>query len=88
VACERSFPDYSGGTVPDFHRLPCYALAGTQDLYNESITKGYLLLPAASALHGSMRRRCRRTFQAGALLDEVHSNFPGWPVHQYEAARC
>src|SRR5580698_8115850 len=23
-------PEYSGGTVPDSHRLPCYALAGTQ----------------------------------------------------------
>ena len=25
-------PDYSGGTMPDLHRLPFYALAGTQDL--------------------------------------------------------
>jgi hypothetical protein len=27
----RIFPDYSGGTMPDLHRLPFYALAGTQD---------------------------------------------------------
>jgi hypothetical protein len=25
-------PDYSGGTAPDLHRLPCYALAGTQNV--------------------------------------------------------
>jgi hypothetical protein len=29
---EASFPDYSGGTVPDSHRLPCYALAGTRNV--------------------------------------------------------
>jgi hypothetical protein len=28
----KVFPDYSGGTVPDSHRLPFYALAGTQDI--------------------------------------------------------
>ena len=28
-----NFPDYSGGTMPDLHRLPFYALAGTQDHY-------------------------------------------------------
>jgi hypothetical protein len=32
VASEESFPDYSGGTMPDLHRLPFYALAGTQDV--------------------------------------------------------
>jgi hypothetical protein len=26
----KVFPDYSGGTVPDLHRLPFYALEGTQ----------------------------------------------------------
>ena len=26
-------PDYSGGTMPDLHRLPFYALTGTQNLY-------------------------------------------------------
>jgi hypothetical protein len=25
-------PDYSGGTMPDSHRLPFYALAGTQNI--------------------------------------------------------
>ena len=35
VAREESFPDYSGGTMPDLHRLPFYALAGTQDISNK-----------------------------------------------------
>ena len=30
---KSQIPDYSGGTMPDLHRLPFYALAGTQDLY-------------------------------------------------------
>ena len=34
-----NFPDYSGGTMPDLHRLPCYALAGTQDLSSTNIHK-------------------------------------------------
>jgi hypothetical protein len=25
-----SLPTYSGGTAPELHRLPCYALAGTR----------------------------------------------------------
>jgi hypothetical protein len=32
-----NFPDYSGGTMPDLHRLPCYALAGTQDISSERL---------------------------------------------------
>jgi hypothetical protein len=35
---ESQFPDYSGGTMPDFHRLPFYALAGTQNLHPKSST--------------------------------------------------
>jgi hypothetical protein len=38
VASGKVFPDYSGGTVPDLHRLPFYALAGTQDLAKPSST--------------------------------------------------
>jgi hypothetical protein len=34
----KVFPDHSGGTVPDLHRLPFYALAGTQDLARASST--------------------------------------------------
>jgi hypothetical protein len=35
---ESFCPDYSGGTVPDLHRLPYYALAGTQDIAKPSST--------------------------------------------------
>jgi hypothetical protein len=38
VASEEFFPDYSGGTMPDLHRLPFYALAGTQELVNQHST--------------------------------------------------
>jgi hypothetical protein len=34
----KVFPDYSGGTAPDLHRLPFYALASTQDLAMASNT--------------------------------------------------
>jgi len=34
---KKSFPDYSGGTAPDLHRLPFYALGGTQNVYKISI---------------------------------------------------
>ena len=30
---EDHCPDYSGGTAPDSHRLPFYALAGTQNVW-------------------------------------------------------
>jgi hypothetical protein len=33
---ESLSPDYSGGTVPDLHRFPFYAFAGTQDLATPS----------------------------------------------------
>jgi hypothetical protein len=35
---EKFFPDYSGGTVPDLHRLPFYAFAGTQEIAKASST--------------------------------------------------
>jgi hypothetical protein len=38
VASGKFFPDYSGGTVPDLHQLPFYALAGTQDFAESSST--------------------------------------------------
>jgi hypothetical protein len=37
---ERPVTPYSGGTVPVFHRLPCYALAGTggdYSIFNEPL---------------------------------------------------
>src|ERR1700733_11628435 len=36
VASGKFFPDYSGGTVPGLHRLPFYALAGTQEIAKSS----------------------------------------------------
>ena len=36
---ESLFPDYSGGTAPDLHRLPFYALAGTQDLARQVVPR-------------------------------------------------
>jgi hypothetical protein len=36
----KSPPDYSGGTAPDLHRLPFYALAGTQNVLIKLSTTG------------------------------------------------
>jgi hypothetical protein len=71
---ESLLPDYSGGTAPDLHRLPFYALAGTQDLAKRVYNRTNLNCQSDETLEVTPLDKSERTVKLRSSLNQLTAN--------------